>query len=117
MNVPGFAAEYAVLDDRPFRGSTRSGRSLRRRGEVVPALPPGGNAHACFELCRGGAAYPGCMQECMGALGGGGGTGGGVGDPHCLVGCGPCLRLRGRSVRACVQPDCSVHYISCGGPA
>jgi hypothetical protein len=69
MSIPGFTAERS-LDAAYQRGGLvhRKRRRVSAGAGVSPALRNIG--HACFNLCRGGNAYPGCLDECMAALGG-----------------------------------------------
>lgn len=112
MSLPGFTADSSLTGELQV---THSGKSSHRRhggSGIVPSLPPSATRHACSNLCGSDRS---CFDQCLSGLGGdGGGTGGaGVGDPHCLVGCGPCQVIGRHRQRACVKPDCSVHYIPC----
>lgn len=115
MSIPGFTAEYSVAAGYPVASHGRARRrSANMRSGVYPALPIDPNQHACYNLCRGGAAYPGCLDECNAALGdstgggGGGGGGGGTGpDLHCTK----CIRGR----HHCVLPGVGGGWFSCSG--
>src|SRR5271165_7214997 len=91
MSIPGFTAEYSSAAAYQRVGLVRRRQPVDPRAGISPALTNTG--HACWNLCRGGDAYPGCLDECNAALGGdgggggtgggGGGTGGGVLGEHC----------------------------------
>ena len=95
MNIPGFTAEYSMIGRKQFGGSVLRTRSGSLNQGVSPAAT--NTHHACYNLCRAGAAYPGCMDDCMAALGGDGGNGGPPGDPGSGMPdpvCGPCRHGR-----------------------
>jgi hypothetical protein len=110
VNIPGFNAEYSLMVANQGRGTAR-----RRRGSlpsgVYPALPID-NSHACYNLCGGGLAYDGCIEECMGALGGdpGGGSVGGGLQEHCSK-CATSGPYKGK--QHCVVPGKGSYWSDC----
>ena len=110
MHIPGVTADHAIAADGRFHHSGNMARRCLSRGAIYPALPPSSVTHGCSELCGGDRD---CYQQCLAGLG----PGGSPRDPgniSCLVGCGQnCITVGGRRVRACVNEQCNVHYISC----
>ncbi len=66
MRIPGFTAERSLTADYQRGGLVHRKQRVSASVGVTPALRNIG--HACFNLCRGGNAYPGCLEECMAAL-------------------------------------------------
>ena len=113
MNIPGFTAEYSLVAANQHRGTSRWKRANSMAG-VFPALPID-NSHACYNLCGGGLAYEGCIEECMGALGGdpggGGGGGGGGGLPEYCSKCATSGPHKGQ--QRCVLPGKGSYWSDC----
>jgi hypothetical protein len=68
MAIPGFTAECSLVATYQRVGLVDRRRRVSASAGISPALRNIG--HGCFNLCRGGNAYPGCLEECMAALGG-----------------------------------------------
>lgn len=107
MNIPRFTAEYSMGGRKRFDGAAPRRRSGRLNPEMSPAATNTGTRHACFNLCRGN---PGCVGECVGALGGDVGIGGngGPSSPPDMV-CGPCRAGR----QKCLVPGRGVRWDPC----
>lgn len=110
MSIPGFTAERSLVAANQHAGRVNRRQRANSIAGIFPALAPDFH-HACFNLCRGGDAYPGCMDECMAALGGDGGGGGGGGGGGELV-CGPCNKRTG--LQRCGIPGKGFKLVPCG---
>ena len=113
VKIPGFTADRSLVGASRYFRSVHQGRGMDSLGGVSSALAQDIH-HACFNLCRGGDAYPGCMDECMTALGGDvgvGGGGGGGGGGRELV-CGPCNKRTG--LQRCGIPGRGFNFVPCG---
>ena len=109
MNMPGFTADTLLVARKPFGGSFPRSRSVHASRGVSPAMINRGG-YNCDDLC---GDDDDCLSFCRSETSGGGGGGGG-GTGGCQVGCGPCQMISGKYQKACIHPNCSVSYISCG---